>query len=133
MGGKDFAIFLKPFVPRLVRSFLDGFLDEIEKEHKDMRKLFARDPVFWSLVELTKMKTNFEDAWKLFWDMYPKLVLFLGGLGTVFSSTLLVEADFAMLKWLKDENSNSLTDFSLEGIMHVKQFWLLASFNRHRI
>ena len=126
MGGREFTVFVKPFLERLVQTFSETFPDELEEEHKNMRKAFAKDPDFKSMVVLTEPKKEFEDAWKPFRGRFPKLIKFLGGLGTVFPGTLLVEADFLVLKWTKDENSASLTDFSLEGILHAKQFCQLC-------
>ncbi len=47
---------------------------------------------------------------------------FSGGLATVFPNTASVESDFSVLKWEKDEYRQSLTDLSLEGILHSKQW-----------
>lgn len=36
--------------------------------------------------------------------------------------TSCVEADFSLINWTKDPNSTALTDFSLESILHCKQY-----------
>ena len=77
------------------------------------------------MVKLTEKQKDFEAAWKPFQSRFPMLTQFLGGLGTVFPGTSSVEADFSLLKWSKDDFSAALTDFSLEGILHAKQFRLL--------
>ena len=50
---------------------------------------------------------------------------FIGGLATMFPGTSSVESDFSILKWSKDEFSMALNDFSLEGVLHAKQFSIL--------
>ena len=49
---------------------------------------------------------------------------------TVFTNTASVESDFSILGWEKDKFKLSITDLSLEGVMHYKQYsalHLLAS------
>ena len=40
----------------------------------------------------------------------------------MFANTVSVESDFSILKWEKDEYMLFLTDLSLEGVLHCKQF-----------
>ena len=47
---------------------------------------------------------------------------FCGGLATAFPNTATVESDFSVIGWEKDDTRRDLTDFSLEGILHSKQF-----------
>ena len=65
---------------------------------------------------------SFEAAWEPIRKRFPTLNEFAGGLATVFPGTSNVESDFSILKWSKDEFSMALTDFSLEGVLHAKQF-----------
>ena len=48
----------------------------------------------------------------------------LGLLGSVAG---LIESDFSILGWEKDEYRKSLTDLSLEGIIQCRQFELLSA------
>ena len=52
---------------------------------------------------------------------------FCGGIATVFANTTSVESDFSILGWEKDKFRLSITDLSLEGIMHCKQYVALAN------
>ena len=52
----------------------------------------------------------------------PLLCQFVGGLASVFPGTSTVEADFSVIGWEKDEYRTALTNFSLEGILHCKQY-----------
>jgi hypothetical protein len=54
-----------------------------------------------------------------------ELKRFCGGLASVFPGTATVESDFSLSNWEKDDYCASLTDFSLEGILHSKQYFEL--------
>ena len=47
---------------------------------------------------------------------------FCGGIATMFANTASVESDFSTLGWEMDDHRLSMTDLSLEGILHCKQF-----------
>ena len=67
-------------------------------------------------------KSIFADGWKMLVDRYPLLCQFMGGLASVFPGTSTVEADFSVIGWEKNDYRTSLTNFSLEGILHCKQY-----------
>ena len=52
---------------------------------------------------------------------------FYGGLAAVFSYTAMVERDLSIVKYVKNNFHTSLTDLSLKGILHAKQFILLEA------
>jgi hypothetical protein len=54
--------------------------------------------------------------------MFTPLRDFAGGLGTAYTSTATVEFDFSLMKWEKSKFRSAQTDFSLEGILHYKQY-----------
>jgi hypothetical protein len=58
-------------------------------------------------------------------DRYPLLCSFIAGLATVLPGTTTVQSDFSVIGWEKDDYRTSLTDFSLEGALHCKQFDIL--------
>jgi hypothetical protein len=64
----------------------------------------------------------YRDAWIGLHNTYPLLEKFVGGLVTIFPGTSTVESDFSMVKYEKNKNRMSLTDASLEGILHAKQY-----------
>ena len=43
-------------------------------------------------------------------------------MAAAFPGTSNVESDFSIVKWEKDVTRMSLSDFSLEGILHAKQY-----------
>ena len=70
---------------------------------------------------------SFDDAWKPISARYPLLCMFFGGLATVFPGTSTVESDFSVIGFDKDDYRQSLTNFSLEGILQCKQFNVLEA------
>jgi hypothetical protein len=63
----------------------------------------------------------YRDAWISLHNTYPLLEKFVGGLATIFPGTSTVESDFSVVKYEKNKNRMSLTDASLEGILHAKE------------
>jgi hypothetical protein len=53
---------------------------------------------------------------------FEELVDFAGGLATIFPRTATVESDFSVIGWEKYIYRSALTDFSLEGWLHARQF-----------
>ena len=60
-------------------------------------------------------------AWGWLVEEYPLLVDFIGGMATLFPGTATVEADFSTISLNKGTFRQSLSDLSLEGILHAKQ------------
>lgn len=52
---------------------------------------------------------------------YGVFVEFIGGLALIFPITSVVESDFSILKYEKDPYRVSMTDFTLQSILHCKQ------------
>jgi len=51
--------------------------------------------------------------------------MFCGAIASIMPSTCSVESDFSLINWTTDPNLQSLSDFSLESILHCKQHWKL--------
>ena len=75
-----------------------------------------------TVIDACDCHTSFEDGWKLAQDRFLTLQEFFGGIETAFTGTSTVESDFSIIKWEKDNSRVSLTDLSLEGILHANQF-----------
>ena len=65
---------------------------------------------------------------KAFHGRFEKLKEFCGGLATVFPGTATVESDFSLINYEKNDFRTALTDLSLEGILHSKQYATITSF-----
>ena len=70
---------------------------------------------------------GFKDVWSYTGGHFPVLQYICGGLVTVFPGTATVESDFSIFKYVNNDFRTSLTDFSLQGILHAKQFRLLQA------
>ena len=82
---------------------------------------------FRQMIEGMKDDISFDEAWSTIRIQYPYLCTFFGGLASVFPGTSTVESDFSIIRYEKDDHRTSLTNFSLEDILHCKQFHLLKS------
>ena len=69
-------------------------------------------------METENYSSSFSEAWAPFDEQFAPLKRFFGGLETVVPGTATVESDFSFINWDKDDYCSSLTDFSLEGILH---------------
>jgi hypothetical protein len=80
-------------------------------------------------MEGVTIDTDFSAGWSSggAGERFPTLRQFCGDLASTFPNTATVESDFSVIGWEKDEFRKCLTDFSLEGIMHCKQFDRLKS------
>ena len=65
---------------------------------------------------------SFEMAWEVVDGWFEILHDFCGGIATVFANTASVESDFSILGWERDEYRLSMTDLSLEEVLHCKQY-----------
>ena len=60
-------------------------------------------------------------------ENFEHLKKFCGGLATAFPDMSSVESDILIVNWEKNDCWISLTDISLEGIFHCKQFDKISS------
>ncbi|KAF1785849.1 hypothetical protein GQ600_25698 [Phytophthora cactorum] len=78
-------------------------------------------------------KTDFSAGWKLLDGKYKVLQQFCGVLTAAFPNTATVESDFSFIGWERNEYRRSLTNFSLEGILHAKQLDTVSQFATEQI
>jgi hypothetical protein len=79
-------------------------------------------PLKTALDGMTGKTVSFQEAWAPVAGRFEMLKEFCGGIATVFPNSTTVEADFSRLGLEKNEYRKSLTDLSLEGVLHSKQF-----------
>jgi hypothetical protein len=75
----------------------------------------------------TNKVQSLKDSWSPLGKEYDALKEFCGGLASVMPGTSSVESDFSLINWTRDPHSKSLSDFSLEAILHCKQYRTLES------
>ena len=120
-GAFNFSNILMEQMDRLQSTFTEYEIDSIEEQFSNFLTKYHNDPNFKRLVENTSDCKTFAEAWSWLYKEYPLLVTFVGGLATTFPGTSTVESDFSVIGWEKDEYRCSLSDLSLEGILHAKQ------------
>ncbi len=84
----------------------------------------------WKKLFLTHSHSavqSVKECWSPLGKDYNALKEYGGGLASVMPGTSLVEADFSLINWTRDPHLKSLTDFSLESILHCKQYRTLES------
>ena len=95
----------------------------VSEQFVQFRSAFRNEPVLRTAIENCDVsKTSFEEGWAVVNGRFPLLMEFSGGLATAFPNTATVESDFSILGYEKNANGSGLTDFSLEGILHGKQY-----------
>jgi hypothetical protein len=129
LRGREFSEILKVQTPRLRTTCSITEIDIIEQEFAELQSAYHRERCFKVVLDACGPHTSFDEGWKLTQDRFCSLREFCGGLVTTFPGTSTVESDFSIVKWEKDVGRASLTDFSLEGILHAKQFKQMRSIN----
>lgn len=135
LSGKEFSKILQKQKERLQARYGKHKWYEVEKEFQSLKSMHSRDTEIREKLELCTSSTNFKDGWGIVstgtgtstGTLFPNLRDFCGGIATAFPGTSTVESDFSVVKFEKDEYRSALTDFSLEGILHCKQFNELGS------
>jgi hypothetical protein len=112
---------LNIYRPCLDRFWSEKEIDKIEDEQCDLIKRYNNDQHIEQIINSYKHKVSFNEAWDKIDVPFNRLRQFCDGLATAFPNTTSVESDFSILKWEKDDNRSSMTDFTLEGIFQCKQ------------
>ncbi|PTQ41741.1 hypothetical protein MARPO_0033s0135, partial [Marchantia polymorpha] len=129
LNGRDFTAIVRAQHERLAARWAsisaEATMDYIETKFRDLKNAYRNEEPFRNALDGCTYQMPFSKAWKLTSGQFKKLEMFCGGLASTFPGTSSVERDFCILKWEKDIHRMSLTDFSLEGVMHARQFKLL--------
>jgi hypothetical protein len=125
VAPREFISHLKQQILRLKQKFTDEEIEKIDQQFRDLRIAFReQDGLQQSLKEAHSQfaVSSFPSCWSPLGSKFNELRQYAGGIATVMPGTSCVESDFSLIKWTKDPNSRSLTDFSLESILHCKQY-----------
>lgn len=113
------------------RLVVDGWtltlLDAMKQEHKDFVRAISAESALRAAIEEYNGDISFDSGWYVVKGRFQSLKSFVGGIASVFPSTDQVESDFSIVKAEKDGFRTTLDDLSLEGVLHSKQFSMLAS------
>ena len=109
----------------LVTHFNDSGLEQINQEFCAFQQALHEEVEFKEAIKLTENDAVSMD-FKLLWlptnNCFPWLQSFCGGLASAFSNTATVESYFSIIGFGKSDDRHDLRDFSLEGILHAKQY-----------
>ena len=118
----NFIQLVKEQYKRLQAFYSESNIHKLQEEYNDFHDMYNEgDGNFKKIVKGISEKKTFEEIWESLSKTYPMLVQFAGGLHSVFPGTPTVEGDFRNINIEKNENRQSLSIFSLEGILHAKQ------------
>lgn len=124
MTPRKFAAALTLQKPRLLQHFSEQEFNDIDRQYRDLCLRYKEEEPFCLHLKLNSEKHN-KDRFKKLWNDvgngYELLRECCGGLASVMAGTASVESDFSKINWTKDAHSISMTDFTLESILHCKQ------------
>lgn len=128
LPSREFCAIVRLHKLRLQQRWSASDIDLIEQQHRNLVTAYSNESVLKEALDSLPEFASFEESWKVITGRFKQLEKFCGGLATVFPVTAQVESDFSVLKSEKDDFRTSITDLSLEGIMHSKQFDALKKF-----
>ncbi|KAI9910591.1 hypothetical protein PsorP6_010984 [Peronosclerospora sorghi] len=107
LSGQKFSHTIREQKLRLLETFTQRDLQQLEDEIAALVQARRREPQFKKVLDDCDHKPYFEKGWPVAWKRCPLLHT--------------VESDFSESTWQKDEYRSSLTEFSLDGILQCKQ------------
>jgi len=119
---RDFYVYLQRHKERLDYTFNNEEIKNIGRQHKALCDSYRRQPDVKSSIDNFDNSVAYRDAWIGLHNTYPLLEKFVGGMATIFPNTSTVDRGFLVVKYEKNKNRMNLTDASLEGILHAKQY-----------
>jgi len=100
-------------------------LEIVQQQHRDLLSAYRSEDCLYDAITNSTDMLSFSDGWRCVGNgRFHHLKEFCGGLATVFSST----ADFSIISCQKNSRRSTLTDLSLEGILHSTQFDMVKKF-----
>jgi hypothetical protein len=114
--------------PRLIKRLCSIEIHQIGKDFVDLLRSYREEKCFNRAEEdCTDSMTDFSAGWKVTNGRFRELRRFCGDLASAIPNTATVESDFSIIGWEKDDFRKRITYFSLQGILHCKQFARLRS------
>ncbi len=103
-------------------------MEKIDEQFRKLRLAMKEQSGFSKMlhnVQASSGVQSFEECLSPLGSEFEHLQMFCGAIASIMPSTSCVESDFSLVNWMKDPNLQSLSDFSLESILHCKQHWKL--------
>ncbi|KAI2490908.1 hypothetical protein MHU86_23673 [Fragilaria crotonensis] len=125
MAPRAFSAILQNQRNRLLEKVSEEDIENIDAQFRRLRIVYREDEGMKLRLDANHSASkvqSFKDSWSPLGKDFDALKEFCGGLASVMPGTSSVESDFSLINWTKDPHSKSLTDFSLEAILHCKQY-----------
>lgn len=134
MTPRQFSAALTMQKDRWMHRFTQEEFFEVDAQYRRLSRMYRENVSFKTQLEAnTQTNVNmeqFKKSWQNAGEGFELLQEFCGGLASVMAGTATVESDFSVINWTKDPNSSSMTDFTLESILHCNQHELLLKMFR---
>ena len=125
LRDREYAFILQNQRSRLSERWTNVQIDAIELDFQALCDAYESEDSLKAALDSCDHTTSFETAWNYAQNCLHSLKTFCGGIATAFPGTPSVDNNISILKWEKNETSFSLSDFSLEEIIHAKKYNLL--------
>ena len=122
--SRDFVSCLQEQRIRLRQKFSEEEVEKIDEQFRKLRLALKEQSGFSKMLHNAQASSavqSFEECWSPLGSEFEHLQMFCGAIASIMPSTSSVESDFSLINWTKDPNLQSLSDFSLESILHCKQ------------
>ena len=123
MDMRQLVKFLQSHRGCLLPFFKAEGIDSTSQKFSQFLQAIQKYPQFKdAVVGKAESSKSVQECWvsKQIW--FPLLQELCGGFAAAFPKTATVESDFSIIDWEKDECIMDLTELSLEGILHSKQY-----------
>ena len=124
--NSEFSVIVRSQKERLLARWTLEVIDLIKHEHGELLNAVRCEPALKSTLDSLNGDSSFDESWGVVKDRFKYLQRFCGGVATVFPGTGQVESDFSILKNEKDGVRNSITNLSLEGVLHCKKMKMMS-------
>ena len=104
------------------QKFSDAEVEKIDDQFRNLHLALKEQSGFLQMLQNAQAFStvkSFEQCWS---PLGSDLQRFCGAIASIMPGTSSVESDFSLINWTKDFSSQSLTDFSLESILHCKKY-----------
>jgi hypothetical protein len=91
-------------------------------EHRELLSAIQCEDPLREALQKQGSATSFKDSCAVRQNCFIPLQEFCGGLATLFPGTAVLESVISVVNYETSANRQSLSDISLEGILHAKQF-----------
>jgi hypothetical protein len=105
-------------------------IDDVDAQFRCLRIAYREEEGVKMKLDAHHSKTSvqsFKECWTPLGKEYDALKEFCGSLASLMPGMSSVQSDFLFINWSGDPYSKSLTDFSLEAILHCKHCRSLES------